>query len=154
MRGDAMNLKEIKALYRFLRNTDITEFEAEDEQGRIAIKRGWPPGQREVSTAPAPARVEKKEEAAPEGAEAAVATNIKTVTSPMVGTFYSAPAPDSDSYVEVGSRVKKGQTLCIIEAMKLMNEVESEYDGVVSSILVENGQPVEYGEPLFYIKVS
>jgi len=82
------------------------------------------------------------------------AKNIKTVTSPMVGTYYSAPDPDSDSYVEVGGRVSNGQTLCIIEAMKLMNEVESEFNGIVTSILVENGQPVEYGEPLFYVEVS
>ncbi len=151
-----MNLKEIKALYRFLRNTDIVEFEAEDEQGRIVIKRGEPgavskgtPAQAEAA-APAAASKEAEDKAE----QAARSKNIKTVTSPMVGTFYSAPSPDAEAYVEVGSRVKKGQTLCIIEAMKLMNEVESEYDGVVTSILVENGQPVEYGEPLFYIEVA
>ncbi len=151
-----MNLKEIKALYRFLRNTDIVEFEAEDEQGRIVIKRGEPGVVSKGTSAPAPVSVVTAvtEETKDKAVQAGQSKNIKTVTSPMVGTFYSAPSPDAESYVEAGSRVKKGQTLCIIEAMKLMNEVESEYDGVITSILVENGQPVEYGEPLFYIDVS
>ena len=74
------------------------------------------------------------------------------VKSPMVGTFYRASAPDAKAFVEVGDTVKDGQTICIIEAMKLMNEIESDKDGVVKAILVENGQPVEYGEPLFVIE--
>ncbi|MBI3753036.1 MAG: acetyl-CoA carboxylase biotin carboxyl carrier protein [Deltaproteobacteria bacterium] len=72
----------------------------------------------------------------------------------MVGTFYRAPAPDTQPFVEVGSAVKKGQTVCIIEAMKLMNEIESEFAGNVISILIENGQPVEYGEPLFVVETA
>ncbi len=75
----------------------------------------------------------------------------KCVKSPLVGTFYAAPAEDADPFVSVGDTVKKGQTLAIIEAMKLMNEIESEYDGTIAEILVENGQPVEYGQPLFRI---
>ena len=74
------------------------------------------------------------------------------VTSPMVGTFYSKPSPNADSYVTVGQNVKKGDVLCIVEAMKLMNEIESEFDGEISEILVEDGSPVEYGKPLFKIK--
>ena len=74
------------------------------------------------------------------------------MTSPFVGTFYRAPSPDSSPFVDVGTRVKKGQVLCIVEAMKLMNEIEAEVDGTIVQILVENGQPVEYGEPLFKIK--
>ncbi|MFQ5428120.1 MAG: acetyl-CoA carboxylase biotin carboxyl carrier protein [Thermodesulfobacteriota bacterium] len=159
-----MNIKELKILYKFLKNTDIMELESEDGESRIKIKRRFPsePKARggnaanlELIPAPRPAP------AAPtistdtsESSEASPAENIKTVTSPMVGTFYGAPAPDSDAYVEVGSRVSTGQTLCIIEAMKLMNEVECEFSGVITSILVENGQPVEYGEPLFYVDVS
>ncbi|MEK7772880.1 MAG: acetyl-CoA carboxylase biotin carboxyl carrier protein, partial [Deltaproteobacteria bacterium] len=84
----------------------------------------------------------------------AVAANIKVLTSPMVGTFYRSPSPEAPPFVEVGSVVKSAQTLCIIEAMKLMNEVESEAGGKVVAILVENGQPVEYGEPLFHVEVS
>jgi acetyl-CoA carboxylase biotin carboxyl carrier protein len=77
--------------------------------------------------------------------------NLFTVASPIVGTFFRAPAPDAVPFVEVGARVKKGQVLCVIEAMKLMNEIESEMDGVIARILVENGHPVEYGEPLFLV---
>lgn len=78
-------------------------------------------------------------------------TEGKVVTSPLVGTYYEAPAEDAEAFVKVGDRVKKGQTLAIIEAMKLMNEIESEYDGVIKEIMVKNGQPVEYGQPLFRI---
>ena len=86
--------------------------------------------------------VKKEEEKKEEG-------NI--VTSPMVGTFYTKPSPDSDSYVEVGSTVKKGDVLCIIEAMKLMNEIESEFDGKIAEIIAKDGEPVQYGDPLFRI---
>jgi acetyl-CoA carboxylase biotin carboxyl carrier protein len=79
-------------------------------------------------------------------------TRLITITSPIVGTFYRAPSPEAAPFVEIGSRVKKGQVLCIVEAMKLMNEIESEIDGTIIKALVENGQPVEYGEPLFLIE--
>ena len=78
-------------------------------------------------------------------------TEGEVVTSPLVGTYYEAPAEDAEAFVKVGDRVKKGQTLAIIESMKLMNEIESEYDGVIKEIMVKNGQPVEYGQPLFRI---
>ncbi len=94
-----------------------------------------------LAEAPAPFK-EETEEAAKPG---------KVVESPLVGTFYAAPAEDAEPFVTVGSAVKKGQTLAIVEAMKLMNEIESDYDGTVAEILVENGQPVEYGQPLFRI---
>ena len=94
-----------------------------------------------AAEAPAPFK-EETEEAAKPG---------KIVESPLVGTFYAAPAEDAEPFVTVGSAVKKGQTLAIVEAMKLMNEIESDYDGTVAEILVENGQPVEYGQPLFRI---
>ena len=88
-----------------------------------------------------------------ESVETATVTNknIKTVTSPLVGTFYSAAGPDAEDYVKVGDKVKKGQVLCIIEAMKLMNEIESEFDGEIAEILVKNEQMVEFGQPLFRI---
>lgn len=94
-----------------------------------------------VAEAPAPLKEETEEVAKPG----------KVVESPLVGTFYAAPAEDAEPFVTVGSAVKKGQTLAIVEAMKLMNEIESDYDGTVAEILVENGQPVEYGQPLFRI---
>ena len=147
-----MDIKELKALYRFLNETDIVEIELDGEKGRIRIKRA---GASSVAAQPPaahtqpPLREAKKEEAPP-----AKNDKIKILTSPMVGTFYRSPAPDAQVFVEIGSVVKSGQALCIIEAMKLMNEVESEFAGTIVSILVENGQPVEYGEPLLHIEVS
>jgi acetyl-CoA carboxylase biotin carboxyl carrier protein len=141
-----MDIKELKALYRFIKDTDIVEAEIEGENGAIRIKRGVP-GMEAGQAAPAPLPAPKVEDKA----EVKIDENVKVVTSPMVGTFYRAPAPDVDSFVEVGGLVKQGQPLCIIEAMKLMNEVESEFAGRIVSILVENGQPVEYGEPLMHI---
>ena len=107
-----------------------------------------------VSTAPSAAAAEYKPEEQKTEKEAAKAEKIKHITSPMVGTFYRAPSPESQSFVEVGSAVKKGQIVCIVEAMKLMNEIESEFSGKVVSILIENGQPVEYGEPLFVVETA
>jgi len=80
--------------------------------------------------------------------------NLKEICSPLVGTFYRSPSPDADPYISEGSSVKKGEVLCIVEAMKLMNEIESEFSGKIVSILVENGQPVEYGEPLFLVEIN
>lgn len=103
----------------------------------------------------APAPIAQTAQAAPSPASQpapAPASNLTDVKSPMVGTFYRAPAPEAPSYVEIGTQVKKGQTLCILEAMKLMNELESEVDGVVREILVENSDPVEYGQVLFRIE--
>ncbi|MBI5903319.1 MAG: acetyl-CoA carboxylase biotin carboxyl carrier protein [Deltaproteobacteria bacterium] len=152
-----MDIKDIKAIYKFLRETDIIELEIEGEKGKVRLKRGGvlyreAPGdvvERGAVPAPSSLREAKKEEA-----PTALASNIKVMTSPMVGTFYRSPSPEAQPFIEVGSVVKSSQTLCIIEAMKLMNEVESEVGGKVVAILVENGQPVEYGEPLFHIEVS
>lgn len=150
-----MDIKDIKNIYKFLRETDIVEFELEGPDGKVRMKRGAAYAVREslpVEAAEfreAPREVKKEEPASPVKAD-----NIKVITSPMVGTFYRSPSPEAASFVEVGSVVKQAQTLCIIEAMKLMNEVESEIGGKIVSILVENGQPVEYGEPLFHIEVS
>ncbi len=144
-----MDLKDIKDLYKFLKDTDLTECEVEDSKGRIKLVRGGAVSQVAIQTAPvatsepSPAKAEKKEN-----------ENIKTVTSPMVGTFYRAPSPDAPQFVEMGAIVKKGQMVCIIEAMKLMNEVESDFSGKIVAIHVENGQPVEYGEPLFSVESS
>jgi acetyl-CoA carboxylase biotin carboxyl carrier protein len=99
-------------------------------------------------SAPSPA-------AAPEGeGESQAAANLVAIKSPMVGTFYRAPAPDADPYVEENSSVEVGQTVCIVEAMKLMNEIESDVKGRITSILVENGQPVEYGQVLFQVEAE
>jgi len=146
-----MDIKDIKALYKFLRDTDIVEIDIEEEKGKVRIKRGCVLPKEEIAYA-APVLASS----AAKGIEAASVKpdNVMVVTSPMVGTFYRSSSPEASPFVEMGGLVMSGQTLCIIEAMKLMNEVESEYAGKLVSILVENGQPVEYGEPLFHIEAS
>ncbi len=152
-----MDLKDIKQIIKVLEGTDVTEIEVEQEGVKVRVKRGgsYPvvpmsppvqvlPREVEVQSAPAPAKVEKPAEKE--------SPKLKTISSPMVGTFYISPAPDAPPFVAVGSVVTKGQTLCIIEAMKLMNEIEAECSGKIASILVENAQAIEYGEPLFMIE--
>lgn len=141
-----MELNELKELFALLKDTDISEFQMEKEGVKVKVRRERlfshlgveRPGFFEKMVLP-------EGEIKPEG-------KFVTITSPIVGTFYRAPAPDAEPFVEIGSRVKKGQVLCVIEAMKLMNEIESETDGVVERILVENGHAVEYGEPLFILE--
>ena len=140
-----MELEDLKGLIELLRETDITELVVEKDGTKVKIKREKIFSSVEIPKAPALQETIIKE------AEDETQRLI-TVTSPIVGTFYRSPSPDAPSFVEVGLRVKKGQVLCIIEAMKLMNEIESETDGIVVKVLVENGQPVEYGEPLFLIE--
>jgi acetyl-CoA carboxylase biotin carboxyl carrier protein len=157
-----MNLKEIRELIEVLKDTEVSELELERAGTRIRIRMGGPHGYVVEAAQPAPQAAAPREEApsAPsspaagqEQAEAeAHPTNVVVVTSPIVGTFYRSPSPDAPSYVEVGDMVKKGQVICIIEAMKLMNEIEAETSGKVVKILADNAQPVEYGEPLFHIE--
>lgn len=148
-----MNLKELKDLIELLGDTDIEEIEIEKSGSKIRIKRWMPNVVRETAKKEPEIGIELqgvgiKQEAK----ETSVVEKIITVTSPIVGTFYRASAPEAKPYVEEGNTVRKGQILCIIEAMKLMNEIESEYDGKIVKVLVENGHPVEYGEPLFLIE--
>ncbi|RMG03808.1 MAG: acetyl-CoA carboxylase biotin carboxyl carrier protein [Nitrospirae bacterium] len=146
-----MNLDEIKKLIDLLKDTDVTEIQIEKEGVKVRLRRDRLFSSLDVlEGVKRPVQVSKAGEE-PES-EKEDTSHLVTVTSPIVGTFYRAASPDADPFVEVGSRVHKGQVLCIIEAMKLMNEIESEVDGVVVRILVENGQPVEYGEPLFLIE--
>jgi acetyl-CoA carboxylase biotin carboxyl carrier protein len=158
----------IDALAEILRRHDLNEIEVEDAEVRIYLRRGSDGGAAQVVHAPVAAHgplsgalaavpVAAPAAAAVSGAAAAGSVdtsdgNVAYVTSPFVGTFYRSPSPDAAAFVDVGTRVRKGQVLCIVEAMKLMNEIESEIEGVVVQILVENGQAVEYGEPLFKIK--
>jgi len=156
-----MDIKDLKTLIKLVTETDITEFEVENAEEKVLIKRGHAQEIVHVSApayqAPAPMAM-----AAPAAAPAPVAaaaapvavTNDKyeTITSPIVGTFYRAPSPESDPYCEVGSIVDKGQTFCIVEAMKLMNEIEAEFKCKVIEIVKENAQPVEFGDPLFIVE--
>ena len=142
-----MELEDLKELIEFLKETDITELQMEKDGIKVKIKR-------EKFLSPLELPIQKsmglQEKIVIETEEET--QGLITVTSPIVGTFYRSPSPEAAPFVEVGSNVNKGQVLCIVEAMKLMNEIESEVDGVVVKILVENGQPVEYGEPLFLIE--
>jgi acetyl-CoA carboxylase biotin carboxyl carrier protein len=163
-----MTLDEIKRLIEFIRAQELTEFELEQDGVKIRIKSGATHAPVHVMSAvpmvaaplapgAALAPVAGAALAAPSAPAAPAApdeegTELAIVKSPIVGTFYRAAEPGAKSLVEVGDSVKKGQVLCIIEAMKLMNEIDSEYDGEVVNIYVENGQAVQYGERLFAIK--
>lgn len=150
-------IEQIKELLSAFNASKATELEIKDTDGaKLVIKQAVSsgavtvaaPAQQTVVAAPAPAPA--KEEQSPEAPAPVV--EGKPVTSPMVGVFYAAASPDSEPYVTVGSKVHKGDVLCLIEAMKLMNEVTAEQSGEIVSICVENGQVVEYGQPLFMIK--
>lgn len=154
-----MDVKDLKVLVKMITETDITEFEMESGEERIFLKRGSEPQVVQYQAAPpqmfshAPQAVAAPA-ASPAPAAEAVANEEKGVriTSPIVGTFYRAPAPDAAPYVEVGQVVEKGQTLCIVEAMKLMNEIEAEYRCKIVKISRENAEPVEYNDTLFIVE--
>jgi acetyl-CoA carboxylase biotin carboxyl carrier protein len=155
-----MDLRKLKKLIDLVQESGIAELEITEGEERVRIARGGvvtvTPGPQVLPVAaaavPAAAPV-----AAPAAAAAAAAaepapgTEGHVVKSPMVGTFYRAPSPDAKPFVEVGGTVKEGETICVIEAMKLMNEIEADASGTIKAILVENGQPVEYGQALFII---
>jgi oxaloacetate decarboxylase alpha subunit len=154
-----MNLKEIKELIEMLKGTDISELEIERSGVKVRLRKGgdvtFHPVMPRMEYPPAAIVAPVVNEAPPAPLEMSAEpakTNYIKVTAPIVGTFYRSSSPDKSPYVEVGDIVKKGQILCIIEAMKLMNEIESETSGKIVQILMENGQPVEYGQPLFAIE--
>lgn len=144
-----VDLRKLKTLIDLVQQSGIAELEITEGEERVRISRSVPasapqtgaPAQQLVAAAPAAA--------AP--SEAAAEPEGHVIRSPMVGTFYRSSAPGAKAFVEIGQAVKSGQTLCIIEAMKLLNEIEADRDGVVKAVMVENGQPVEYGEPLFIL---
>ena len=146
-----MDLRKLKKLIDLVQESGISELEVTEGEEKVKIVKSGAVGVVHAAAAPAPAP------AAPSKAElAAVAAPVEIpghlVKSPMVGTFYRCPSPGAKAFVEVGDTVKSGDTICIVEAMKLLNEIESDKDGVIKAILVENGQPVEYGEPLVVIE--
>ena len=147
-----MDLRKLKKLIDLVQESGISELEVTEgeEKVRIAKQLAVAPVAHQVY-APAPMAATTAAPAAATAAAAPAQPAGHEVKSPMVGTFYRASSPEAKSFVEVGDSVKEGQTLCIIEAMKLLNEIESDATGVVKAILVENGQPVEFGEPLFII---
>lgn len=151
-----LNLDDIKTLLRAVQESDVSELSVESGETRLTIKReraAAAPTVVHAVPAPAPAPAAPAAPApAPAAAPAAPAARGLQVTAPMVGTFYRAPSPDASPFVEVGDVIRPGQTVCIIEAMKLMNELEAEVAGRVVRILVENGEPVEFGQPLMEVE--
>ena len=137
-----MDLKVLKRIIKIFKESGVNELEVESDGIRVRLKQqveetfNPPPG-------PSPSQVKEKEE-----------KGLIEITSPMIGTFYRAPAPDAPPFVNEGQEIDVGDVLCIIEAMKLMNEIKSEVKGRIVKILVENGQPVEYGQPLFIVEAS
>jgi acetyl-CoA carboxylase biotin carboxyl carrier protein len=150
-----MDIRKVKKLIELLEESGIAELEIREGEESVRISR--------YSQSPAPVMMSAAHMAAPpsipaavspvtESAPAAEEISGHSVKSPMVGTFYRSPSPGAKAFVEVGQRVSAGDTLCIVEAMKLLNQIESDTAGVIKAILVENGQPVEYGQPLFIIE--
>jgi len=158
-----MDLNLIKKLVKIVDTSGITDLEIEEDGLRVKVAKKHKNSQGnsqlhtivQTEAIASPGPVPKTEEEKPEVKEIESAqTNGHEVKSPIVGTFYRAPAPDADSYVQIGDVVTAGSVLCIIEAMKLMNEIESDVSGKVLKVLVENGKPVEYNQPLFLIEPS
>lgn len=148
-----MDLRKLKKLIDLVEESGISELELTEGEEKVRISRALMPSHAPVAQyMTAPQAVAHAPQPAPT-AVAPVVAEIEghIVKSPMVGTFYRSSSPDAKAFVDVGSKVAAGETLCIIEAMKLLNEIESDFAGVIKKILVENGQPVEYGEPLFVI---
>ncbi len=151
-----MDKHELKELIDLMHETDVTEIDIESEGKRIRIKRGThsPVGKTDREAGIEPAGKSLREHGISETdnyVEASSDDSYTKIKSPIVGSFYRSPSPDAPPFVEVGTDVTKGQVLCIIEAMKLMNEIESDADGTIVSVLAKNGQSVEYGQPLFLI---
>ena len=150
-----MDLRKLKKLIDLVEESGISELELTEGEEKVRISRQLQASAANIQYISAPSAAPAAPTSAPPATDAAPQVSAKVdgheVKSPMVGTFYRSPSPDAKYFVDVGSTVAVGDTLCIIEAMKLLNEIEADKAGVVKAILVENGQPVEYGEPLFII---
>ena len=151
-----MDLRKLKTLIELVETSGIAELEIQEGEERVRITRALAPSAHTVMMhapmAPAPQPAPVAAPAVPVAAPAVVEEpSGHVVKSPMVGTFYRAASPGAKAFVEVGDAVKEGDTLCIVEAMKLMNEIEADASGVVKAVLAENGQPVEFGQPLFLL---
>ena len=151
-----MDLKDIKAIIDLMKKNSVSEFELEKQDFKIRLKRGInggsvsaPQAEEGQPVAYVPAQVAMPAAAAPAPAPVATEPEIK---SPMIGTFYRSPSPESAPYIEIGSEVNPDTVVCIIEAMKVMNEIKAEVKGVITQVLVENAKPVEFGQPLFKIR--
>ena len=158
-----MDIKQIKQIIELMKRSELTEFAVEDEGFKLKIRRGGPGlpvvSQGAVSAPPFPVAAEAPDQAAPPAPASSEApkeeeTDVTYIRSPMVGTFYTSASPESGPFSEIGANVTDTTVVCIIEAMKIMNEIQAENKGTIVEILVENGQPVEYGQPIFKLKQS
>lgn len=154
-----MDLKLIKNILDLISNSEVDEVSIEEGDFKIKVKKTgtvehvtYSQPAHQPAPVPQPMPAASTPAAAAENVPAAAPASGETVKSPIVGTYYSAPSPDSDPFIKVGDKVQKGQTLCIIEAMKIMNEIESEFSGTIVEILVSDAQAVEFDQPLFIIK--
>jgi acetyl-CoA carboxylase biotin carboxyl carrier protein len=153
-----MDIRKIKKLIELIEDSGIAEIEIKEGEESVRICRvreGLAPVTAPAVYAPQAAPMAPPLAATPEAAEAPTTeeqTSGHTITSPMVGTFYSAPSPGSPNFVEIGQSITVGETLCIVEAMKMLNQIESDKAGTIKTMLVDNGQPVEFGQPLFIIE--
>ena len=153
-----MDLKDIKAIIDLMKKNSITEFELERQDSKIRLKRGFNGTPAQAAPYEEPASVPQIQPLVsaplipPPAGVPVVATGEIEIKSPMIGTFYRAPSPEAASYVEVGSEVNPDTVVCIIEAMKVMNEIKAEAKGVITQVLVENAKPVEFGQPLFKVR--
>ena len=151
-----MDLRKLKTLIDLVSESNVSELEITEAEGKVRIVKAGTTVVQQVVAAPVPAAAPAAAAAAPAAAvpelPAPAVPSGHVVKSPMVGTFYRASSPGAKPFVEIGSTVKEGETLCIVEAMKILNEIEADKSGTITQILVENGQAVEYGQPLFIIE--
>jgi acetyl-CoA carboxylase biotin carboxyl carrier protein len=154
-----MEIKDLKLLIKMITETDITEFEMDNADEKLIIKRGQRTEIVQMAAAPQsymappmPMAAAPVAATAPAAAAAPVAEAGETINSPIVGTFYRAPSPEAAAFAEVGQVVEKGQVICLVEAMKLFNEIEAEFKCKILKICLENAQPVEFGQPLFVVE--
>jgi acetyl-CoA carboxylase biotin carboxyl carrier protein len=151
-----VDLKDIKAIIDLMKKNSVSEFELEKQDFKIKLKRGGNGGtaaiydEGSITYAP-PVTIAAPAVSAPTVAPVAISSEVE-IKSPMIGTFYRAPSPESASYVEVGAEVNHDTVVCIIEAMKVMNEIKAEAKGVITQVLVDNAKPVEFGQPLFKLR--
>ena len=158
-----IEIRKLKQLIQLMKNNDLTELDIRDGEEQVTLRRGHgeavhytpaPPPQQAAPPAPAAPPAQGAAESAPAagGGDQAADAGLVEIPSPMVGTFYASPSPDAELFVRVGSRVDHETVVCIIEAMKVFNEIKAETSGTIEKVLVGNGQAVEYGEPLFLVK--
>jgi len=150
-----MEIKDIKRIVELMKNNELTEFALKDEDFELTMKRG---GEQQVMVSAAPAAVAAPVAAAPVAAPVAAVAPVDEddglveIPSPIVGTFYRKPAPDADNFAQVGDEVSEDTVVCIVEAMKVMNEIKAEVTGVIKKVLVDDASPVQYGQPLFLVE--